>query len=95
MKQIPIVERLERNEYLFSKPRQLEPSLLAALDEAVRHFRAEARAYRLPNHAIGHRRHLDRSVRRSIAASMDDYARLIEEHAAALRTHATSMREGE
>jgi hypothetical protein len=67
-------------------PRQLQPSLLAALDEAGRHFRSQARAYRAPQLAFGHKGHMDKNVRRAMAASMDDYARLIEDHAAALRS---------
>lgn len=73
-----------------SRRRQYAPNLLSALDEAVRRFRAEARAYRAPERAFGHKGHMDKGVRRAMAASFDDFARLIEDHAAALRAKTES-----
>jgi type IV pilus biogenesis protein CpaD/CtpE len=60
-------------------PRQGEPTLAAAFGEAVRNMRARALDYRNP-HGRASRR-MSKQVRQSLAATLEDYARLIEQHA--------------
>ncbi len=59
-------------------PREWNPDLRDALEEAVRRFRAVALEYRSQHHP--NRQRLDKSVRRSIAASNENFARVIERH---------------
>ena len=63
-------------------PRQWTPSLDAALAEAVRMMRKEARSYRDSRNVLV--QHMDKNVRKAFAASYDDWARVIETHAQAI-----------
>jgi hypothetical protein len=59
-------------------PRQELPTLSAALETAVRMIRAQSRAYRNPHGEEARR--MNKRVRQSAAATLDDYARIIEAH---------------
>jgi hypothetical protein len=67
-------------------PRERHPDLRQALEEAVRHFRGVALSYRSQHHP--NKQRLDKSVRRSLAASNENFARVIERHLASLQTPA-------
>lgn len=58
-----------------SEPRQAPPDLRVALKQAAMMFRQQSEAYR-------HNRYspMDKNVRKSMAATLADWARLIEAH---------------
>lgn len=61
---------------LEARQRQGAPKLEDALAEAVRSMRARAMDYRNPNGSAARR--MSKQVRQSMAATLDDYARLLE-----------------
>lgn len=62
--------------------RQGEPTLEAALAEAIRDMRARELDYRNPHGRSAGR--MSKAVRQSLAATLADYGRLLTEHAATL-----------
>lgn len=67
----------------WESPRQPQVTIESALADAVRHFRSEAAAYR--SHVGDRARRMDKKVRQSLAATMDEQARIIENHAKHLK----------
>lgn len=63
--------------------RQCSPHLEGALAEAVRMFRAHARDYRNPSNPRG----LDKGVRKSLAATYNEWALAIERLVQEMNTH--------
>lgn len=81
-KALPNVERHDAQQ--LDWPRQGTADLLSALDEAVRMLRAEAQSYNDVRNAKG--RTMDKKVRGSLRATLNERALILERHAASLRT---------